>query len=397
MHQKVGRLTLAAALIILGAVLVVDNLLQTQLSWFLARIWPVLLILLGLEWIYAAGRLQSGSERVRTDGGAIALLVIVAIVAANVGAPRRSPFSIGAPHLEFSIASPPSPPSIPPIPGFSSASVPGEHRLTRLFEAGARELSLNAGAGSIEVVEGQQLQVDLHVTAYGRDRAEAEALAQRIELRAEVGSSVRLSPQIPAGLNRIDLRFTVTVPKGMALRLDTASGAISVQPREGDLSAQTSSGAIQVEQLTGNADLRSASGAITARTVTGHATATTSSGRILLERVTGDVRATSTSGAVTVIEPAGTVSSQASSGAVQLTASLIGGDYDLGSVSGRVLFQMPAGAGVTLDARSSSGTVSGPPWLTIGEGRNSGTGTQGDGAYQVKIRTSSGGISIEAR
>lgn len=395
MHMKVGRLTLAVALILLGAVLVVDNLLQTQLAWFLARLWPGLLILLGLDWVYAAARIQEGGDRIRTDGGAIALLVILAIIAGNVGPMRRGSVQWhSSPLVEFSVPSPPSP---PPLPGFGTSSVPAEHLLARQFEPGVREFSLSAGAGSVEIYEGPDLLVELRVIAYGRDRAEAEALVRRVQLKVDAGTGAKVSAVVPQELNRAELRFKVMLPPDVAVAVDTSSGAVAVRQRTGATVVQTSSGAIEVGPVTGHVDLRTSSGSVRASEVSGSATVTTSSGKIELVRIGGDVRATSTSGAISITEAGAKVSAQATSGAVRLTTSQVAGSYDLGSVSSSVRLEIPASAGVTVDARSSSGTVSGPRWLTIGEGRNSGTGTQGDGAHRVSIRTSSGSISVEAR
>ncbi|HEY3368072.1 MAG TPA: DUF4097 family beta strand repeat-containing protein [Symbiobacteriaceae bacterium] len=396
MIQKVGRYTLALALIILGGVLIFDNLHGTRVTGFVAHLWPALLILLGIEWLFFAARLPEG-ERVRVDGGAIAGIVIVALIASAVGATWRIPgrnvnFNFRGPEIVI-----PPIPSIPPIPNpFNTVS----DEITKTYDGDAallKDLAVNASSGNIIVTRGDQFKIEMRVRTYGRNRQDAARNAQDFELKVTPGATTQVHPEWPAGFSRFDLEFRIVAPAAANLRLETSSGNISVRGMDGTVYAQSSSGNVEVDGVKGNVDLRASSGNITASNVGGDAVVTASSGNVTARSVKGRVRANATSGTVRVDEPLGAVSAQSSSGSVNVTATTVGGDYDLAASSGHVQLNIPASASVTVSARATSGNVSGPSWLTIGEGRNSGTGSNQGGTYRVTIQTSSGGIDIGAR
>lgn len=87
MNYQVGRTTLAIALIAMGAALVYDNIMGTGFAWSLFRLWPALLILLGLEWIIAAAL---PGQRLQSDAGAIVLLIIGFVVMATLSTAWRT-------------------------------------------------------------------------------------------------------------------------------------------------------------------------------------------------------------------------------------------------------------------------------------------------------------------
>jgi DUF4097 and DUF4098 domain-containing protein YvlB len=396
MIRKVGRITLAVALIGAGTVFLVDNFLSTSLGWYLARMWPALLIVLGLEWLYnAEANRREGGRGVVADPGAIVLLIIVAVVGASfagtawrIGQVRRT-VTVPPLHIEVgNIASP-----------FNQVSK--EIELTQdLALDQLQSLSITSSSGRIYVQDGSTARVQLKVTAWGRSAEEAEANARQTQLKVDGAGQVTVRAVRPASVSyKFAESFIITLPKdaAVALKVDSSSGDVQIADRTGDVTATNSSGSLRADRIMGNVDLRTASGNVGATNIEGDLKATSSSGSVTADLVSGSVQANSTSGNVSVVGAKGPVTAQASSGSVNVTASTVGGNYNLGASSGSVRLMIPQSAGVAVDARSSSGTVTGPAWLTIGEGRNSGAGTQGDGAQKVTIRTSSGSITVEAR
>jgi DUF4097 and DUF4098 domain-containing protein YvlB len=396
MTRKVGRMTLAIALIGTGVVFLVDNLLGY--SWYLARLWPAVLIILGLEWLYNAEMARrEGGRRVEADAGAIILLIVATTFAVSVSNwnwwPNGNQRVLQVNPTNFRL-------DIGPISSpFNTAS--REIELTQdLDVAQIQELVVSGSSGTIYVQDGPKAGVQLKVTAWGRNAEDAEAKARETQLKVEGGSRTTVRAVRPASVNyRYQESLLITLPKDavLTLKVDNASGSVQIADRTGDVTVTNSSGSVRVDRVKGNAELSTASGSVTAAGIQGDLKATSSSGAVVVEQVTGNLQVGSSSGSVTVNGAGGKVSAQTSSGSVYVTTDKVGGDYALNATSGSVRLTMPAAAGVKVDARASSGTVSGPSWLTIGEGRNSGSGTQGDGAYHVEIRTSSGSINIEAR
>jgi DUF4097 and DUF4098 domain-containing protein YvlB len=395
MTRKVGRVTLAAALIIAGAVILIDNLFHSQISWYVARLWPAIIILVGLEWLTASARGQRDGVKPAADAGAVVLLVIVAMIAASASSWDRSPFQRRvANDINVDV-------NIPDItfPNFSIGGVTVDSVQTAPLTVDAiQELSAATTSGDITVQEGNEAKVEMRVHAYGNTRADAERAAQEFVLRVEGGARTTLRVQRPT-VGRGDASLVITLPRSakLALNAEASSGSINVAGREGNVILASSSGSLRVDRVQGNVDLRTSSGSITVNDVNGSLSATASSGSIIVTGVTGDAKVGSTSGSVNLNEVGGKINAQASSGSVTVNTDTVGGDYDIGAVSGGVRLTVPASAGISVTARASSGQVNGPSWLTIGEGRNSGSGQQGDGKFKMNLHSTSGEIRITTR
>ncbi len=383
MQFRVGRITLALVLIAAGAVLVYDNLTGTALAGLFFRLWPAVMIMLGIEWVVAA---SLSEQRVQTDGGAIALLIIAAIIMGTVGAAYNSFRTFRS--WDFSFVS-------PTVPGFFSQVVSPTIASTETpVVDGLEQLVLDSGSASVQVEPGDALRMDLEVRAHGRDQEEAEQNARLVKLDVTAGATTMAVLRVPSGISLQSLLIRVTLPSDVDLTVESISGSVQVRDMAAPVAVKSSSGSIRLERVAGAVDLQSSSGSIHAYQITGDARVVSSSGSIRLEQVDGRLDASSSSGSINVVGVTGQVSAQASSGSVTVESDQMGGPYDLGAVSGSIRLVLPASAGMTVDARSSSGTVSGPSWLTLGEGRGSGTGSQGDGAHRVTIRTTSGSISL---
>jgi hypothetical protein len=81
--RRVGTFTAGIALIVFGVLFLLHTILQTFDYKFIFSLWPIILILLGLEIIisYAVNK----DEKMRYDGGAIALIIILAFFAMGMG------------------------------------------------------------------------------------------------------------------------------------------------------------------------------------------------------------------------------------------------------------------------------------------------------------------------
>jgi hypothetical protein len=401
--QKVGRIALALALIALGVVWIIDTWQNTQITRFVAHLWPALIIVLGVEWVAAAAR----GAHPRVDGGAVALLAVVALIAANFGGSWQWSFAPGIQQTQaFSVPDPPPPPAAPDLP-----AIPALAAAPRLFgdvsqeivlthdgdAAGMQELRVNGeDNGDIRVQQGDKFHVELLVTGYGRDENAAIANARLVRLSVEQGPTTEVRAERPTSLQKHRLSFVVTVPPAVKVKLETASGSIVVTGRQADVTAQSSSGSISVDEVTGAADLRSASGSLAAVSIGGDLEASSSSGRIEAKSVQGAVRVSGASGAVLLQQVAGKVSVESVSGSVSVTTDQVGGDYAVTTTSGGVNLAFPASASVSVNARTSSGAVSGPSWLG-GQGRGSRSGSQGGGEHKVVLRTLSGSVRLAVR
>lgn len=380
MSRNVGRLTLAGALIVMGLALVADNLWHLDVAMYIGRLWPVLLILLGLEWI-AASRRVFGDEKVKVDPAALVVLGLLAIGMAGWSEARmnmRFPLNRWFEEIPRQVEVRQPAVRVSPVPPILGGTVSEEIETT--YEtpvAGLQEIDVNDSSAEIKVKSGSALKVTLKAVAYGSTSAEAAELARSLQLRVTPGPITRINTDRLRQVNRFSLSYEIEVPKGVSVRVRSSSGSVTVEEIEGAVDVTASSGGVQVKEVTGNVAV------------------TTSSGAITVEDVGGSVRANANSGSIRIEQVGGAVSAQASSGAIQVETEKVGGPYDLTASSGSIRLSLPEEAGLTVTARASSGTVTGPSWLAIGEGRHSGSGKQGSGEHSVSLRTSSGSIDLK--
>ena len=176
--------------------------------------------------------------------------------------------------------------------------------------------------------------------------------------RAECQPGREVRQSIPN--NHMQVVFTVEVPAGVHLSAHTSNGAITAEGVAGDVNARTSNGPIRVDGAR-YADVRTSNGPITLRT-NGEATASTSNGAITAHvgRLEGDTPLRFTT----------------SNGPINLTP--------------------PAGANVSLDARTSNGRIQSDFPVTVSGTmqRNRMTGTIGAGGRPLEVRTSNGSIRL---
>lgn len=376
MSRRVGRITLAATLILLGVALVADNLTAYDFAWYIARLWPLMLIFLGLEWVWATSR-QIPGEPIRTDGGAIVGLILLAIISSiwSNWSDRFFPagrWILAEPNLVRHVVTP------PPGAFFRGfGNVREEIVLTHSAPVeGMREVVVDAASASVEVVAGSSFRVDLTVTGYGVHREAALESARQTRLRVISGPTTTITADSLDGGDRRSLSYRVEVPEGVAVRVKTSSGSARVEGVRAAVAVETSSGSVSLKQIRGDV------------------TTSATSGSVRLEKIDGAIRGVSSSGSIRIEESRGRVLAQSSSGSITVKLDAVTAPIDLTASSGSIHLELPDDADVTVEARSSSGGVSGPGWLTIGEGRSTGRGKNGNGAHLVQLRTSSGSIRV---
>lgn len=85
--RRVGTFTLGLTLIVFGVFLFLHTFISTFTFSFIASLWPLILILLGLE--VMVSYIVNKDDKLRYDGGAIALIIILAL------------FALGASYTQF--------------------------------------------------------------------------------------------------------------------------------------------------------------------------------------------------------------------------------------------------------------------------------------------------------
>jgi len=228
-----------------------------------------------------------------------------------------------------------------------------------------------------------------------------------------------------------EVRVQIWVPREFSVRLDTDRGAVVVSGVSGAIEAESSRGSIDVDHLAGRASLHTRRGEIRISTVEGDLRAKTSRGAIAVDEVTGSVdvetsrgrvdvsavegrlRVRTSRGAIEVHDARGEVDAETSRGPIALhdvhgpvRAHTSRGEIfarittvaagDLESSRGAIHLEVPADAGIDLDAETSNGRIDiGDAIEVRGERRGDRVVARlNGGGERLRVRTSRDDIRI---
>lgn len=180
------------------------------------------------------------------------------------------------------------------------------------------------------------------------------------------------------------------------LRVVSGSGDISIGRIEGDADFSTGSGDIDLNEIRGDVRCRTGSGTVSLGTVDGNAWINTGSGDISVTVVTGDLSVHTASGSVSIRSRQGSIRIITGSGDVVAESEARKAEIDINATSGNVLLVLTHIESLDLDIRTISGSIySQVPVQVKKPGPNRLVGYYGNGDLRVRVRTSSGDITVK--
>jgi len=174
--------------------------------------------------------------------------------------------------------------------------------------------------------------------------------------------------------------FTVSVPRGVVVRVSSGNGDVTVDGATADVNAGS-----------GNGDVRVGSGAA-------QVSATTGNGAVMVENARGPVRASSGNGRVTINAASGPVNASTGNGRIEVAiASLRGaGDMEFSSGNGSVTLTLPPDFGADFEGSTGNGSIQTDFPVRV-QGRVSAhrmLGTIGNGGRRLHLSTGNGSINL---
>jgi len=271
--------------------------------------------------------------------------------------------------------------------GASEYSVREEKKFT---VSGQARLSLSTFDGSIEVRGWDRNEVIVEVEKVGPDQKTVD----RIQVKAaQDGNAITIEVPKPSPLETTGMRRTpsanlvVSVPLETAVLARSGDGSIEVRRVNGKLDLDTEDGGVRVEEVTGDLVIRTGDGHVHCRKVDGQAEVHTGDGTVGLDGVLTGVKIETRDGAIEVTARPG---SRADS------------EWDVTTGDGDVRLEVPRGFSADLDARTGDGrvrvdSITDTPEAKANEDdqRDSVTGKLGSGGKALRVRTSSGSITVK--
>jgi DUF4097 and DUF4098 domain-containing protein YvlB len=249
-------------------------------------------------------------------------------------------------------------------------------------------------SGSIEVTGSERADVAVH--------AEMQADVERVDVTSDHGRTV-VKVVLPSHSSNCacEAHLHVQVPKGSELTVSAVSADLKLTGVSGAQRLNSVSGDTSTEIFGGDLELKSVSGDVKVR---GHGQparlhVSTVSGDVHLEHGAGDLEAGSVSGTlVLTLDTAHSVRTRTTSGDLRFEGKLTrGANLDASTVSGDLNVRASADGGYAYEVSTFSGDISdcfdarpnkpGP----VGESLS---GTRGEGAGHVRLKTMSGDVQL---
>jgi len=272
----------------------------------------------------------------------------------------------------------------------------GEYRVReekRFAVTGPVQVALTTFDGTIEVRGWERNEVLVEVEKAGPD----QAVVDRIELRAsQVGDAITIEATEPSPLTRTGFRIgpsaslVVSVPKQTSVMARSGDGMITIRGTAGKVDVETEDGGVRLESVTGALTVRTADGSIRARGIDGSAQMSTGDGSIGIDGRLSGVRLETNDGSIEINARHG---------------SRADADWDVTTGDGDIKIELPEGLSADVEARTGDGRIRvRNAGVEIGDrdsdeddNRRSARFRIGGGGKPLRLRTSSGSITIEGR
>lgn len=254
---------------------------------------------------------------------------------------------------------------------------------------GPARLALSTFDGSIEVRGWDRNEVAVEVEKLGPDQQTVD----RIQVKAvQDGNAITIDVPKPSPLETSGMRrspganLVVSVPTQTAIVARSGDGSIQVRRVTGRVDVDTDDGSVRIEEVGGGVVVRTGDGRVECRKVDGRAEIRTGDGSVALDGVLAGVAIETRDGGIEVTGRPG---------------SRTDSDWDVTTGDGSIRLEVPKDFGAEIDARSGDGRVRVD---TMTDARRSGerdeddrssvTGRLGAGGKALRLRSSSGSITV---
>jgi hypothetical protein len=280
MRKKVGLFTLGITLVLSGIAIILTRYTDFHLFGDIFLLWPIFLILLGLEFIISKLWYDFRNENVQLSPSGLSIFLALVILFVS-SAWIRPGFSL--PDFNFNFNG--------NMTNFYKDTVEDTIKVHFADLSDIQQVVINNARGSVEVLPSDDRQLDLEaqVRINTNNKEEAYHLLQDI-ITVNQGSVTtitgkNLSTNREHSLQHINM--TIRVPKEVEIELSTEFGPVFVKDMENNVSVRQKHSDVTLENIKGNTDIHSSFADINASAITGDLNISNSHGRIKVESVSG--------------------------------------------------------------------------------------------------------------
>ena len=386
---KIGRYTAALILIVVGALLLMDQSMDTQIMIHLFDWWPVILITLGVEYLLFNYMNRTGERKMKLDIGGLLIAVIISVIVIGVthgnvitakwfGNMDFNPFTLSDENgIEFE-----------------------KEKILIPIEDNMDQIQLKNQNGNIFVKSGDVEQIEIETTVYVSklDQTEAQEIADGSTVGITSGSTLEIEAKGKEFKNlglqyKPKMNLDITLPKdSIKLVISTQNGKVTVNDLNGNIIAESKNGSVKAENISGDIQLETVNGKLSAKKIDGDAELETTSGSVDVENIKGNLIANSTAGNIEILQVTGGIHSNTTAGSIEITSELVGGDWKLATTAGSIKVFVPEDENFRVEGSTSLGSVSSDFPMT--ETKKKLEGTVGTGEFSIEMETTAGSIEL---
>jgi hypothetical protein len=226
-------------------------------------------------------------------------------------------------------------------------------------------LTMDTARGSVEVRGNKGNRVDIEVVRKAKtsDNNKAKEIFGYLRLDFnQTGNDVIIkgikTTDSNKKLNKLNIKFILSVPDRYNVDLKTSGGSISVDNLEGTVEIRTSGGSLGLDNIKGPVTGKTSGGSISIGEVSGNVKVNTSGGSIKIGNAYGKVHAHTSGGGITVNEVMGTIQADTSGGSVKAYISQQPkGDCRLKTSGGSITVYLAEDISLNVDAGTNGGSI----------------------------------------
>ncbi|MGE5580982.1 MAG: DUF4097 family beta strand repeat-containing protein [Bacillota bacterium] len=375
----------------LGITYLLETTLHFPLFNFWFRLYPLLIVLLGLDYLLCGLNGSSCFNKPNAlIAGAIIVVTIIGFTAPVISGPLRMDLhkierfrhSFQGPdlfhhgrqrslHKVFKVP-----------PGVTTARIVNSHG----------EIIVNSSPGDAITVK---------ITGYARfDFPKKKQFDLTTQAQGDLYIIKLNQPKTEHHFRRmagLKVTLEVTVPENVAVEIKNSAGAVHVLNVRNNLSVETAAGELNVDNAGRNLTVASRLGAIKIGTVHGDADINSHAGQITVARIDGRAKVESSLGEVILKDCRGPVTADVKTGQLKVNLTAVNGICDLESKMGSIELGVPADAKFSVDAETEMGDINSNFTLAYKRGIASAAATAdiNGGGPLVKIKAHSGSIWLK--
>jgi DUF4097 and DUF4098 domain-containing protein YvlB len=242
---------------------------------------------------------------------------------------------------------------------------------------------------------------DIVIRVWNRAQVRVQADYERSEVEVTENAG-RVSVRTVTRRNNGEVNYTIAVPRGTDIEINSVSSDVTVNDVCGSLNLNTVSGDVGVDCIEGDGQIQTVSGDVAVANVhSRHIDVGSTSGDVVVRAVRGSVAAHSVSGDVTLTQiESDEVTGESVSGSVDYDGRIAdNGRYSFEAHSGDVSLRVTGTFNATVSVSTFSGDFSSDFPITITPGMTQHSQRewefrQGTGSARVRLNSFSGSINL---